>query len=85
MLLYSLCFSSIRSKGIDLLLQISDRLMQETNIQIALVGTGDESLENAFVHLSKVYPKRFSALLKFDNTLAHKTIAGAIFFNAESI
>ena len=66
-------------KGLDLLLQISDRLMQETNIQIALVGTGDESLENAFVNLSKVYPKRFSALLKFDNTLAHKTIAGGDF------
>jgi starch synthase len=66
-------------KGLDLLLQISDRLMHETNIQIALVGTGDASLENAFVHLSKVYPKRFSALLKFDNTLAHKTIAGGDF------
>ena len=63
-------------KGLDLLLQISDRLMNETNLQIALVGTGDVHLENAFVHLSKVYPKRFSALLKFDNTLAHKTIAG---------
>lgn len=66
-------------KGLDLLLQISDRLMHETNIQIALVGTGDTHLENAFVHLSKVYPKRFSALLKFDNTLAHKTIAGGDF------
>jgi len=66
-------------KGLDLLLQISDRLMHETNIQIALVGTGDARLENAFVHLSKIYPKRFSALLKFDNTLAHKTIAGGDF------
>ena len=66
-------------KGVDLLLQISDRLMQETKIQIALVGTGDENLENAFVHLSKVYPKRFSAFLKFDIILAHKTIAGGDF------
>lgn len=66
-------------KGLDLLLQISDRLMLETNIQIALVGTGDASLETAFVDLSKRYPKRFSALLKFDNELAHKTIAGGDF------
>jgi starch synthase len=66
-------------KGLDLLLQISDRLMLETNIQIALVGTGDATLENAFVDLTKRYPKRFSALLKFDNQLAHKTIAGGDF------
>ena len=66
-------------KGLDLLLQISDRLMHETNIQIALVGTGDVKLENAFIHLSQKYPKRFSALIKFDNALAHQTIAGGDF------
>lgn len=66
-------------KGMDLLLQISDRLMHETDAQIALVGTGDTDLENAFVNLAKRYPKRFSALLKFDNALAHKTIAGGDF------
>lgn len=66
-------------KGLDLLLGVADRLMEESSLQIAVVGTGDAGLEQAFVNLAKRYPKRFATMLEFDNTLAHKMIAGGDF------
>jgi len=67
-------------KGLDLLAAISDRLMTNMQIQIALLGTGEAWLESAFRELSKKYPGRFAAQIKFSNELAHLTTAGADFF-----
>ena len=66
-------------KGLDLFLNIIDGLMNESNMQIAILGTGEAEIEEEFVHFSKRYPKRFSTQLKFDNVLAHKMIAGGDF------
>ena len=53
--------------------------MNETSMQIAVLGAGDEGLEEAFVKLADRYSKRFATVLEFDNTLAHKMIAGGDF------
>jgi len=66
-------------KGLDLLIAIIDRLMERTNIQIAILGTGEPDIEEAFRHYSNQYSQRISAVLEFDNALAHQTIAGSDF------
>ena len=69
----------VDQKGLDLLAAIGDRLMQEMQIQVAVLGTGDPALEGAFRGLAERYAGRFGAYLGFDNELAHLTAAGADF------
>ena len=69
----------VEQKGLDLLAAISERLMDELSIQIAVLGTGEADLEDAFKQLSKRYPGRFGAYIGFNNELAHLTAAGADF------
>jgi starch synthase len=64
-------------KGLDLLTAIGDRLMAEMEIQIAVLGTGDSSLEQELQMLTDRYPGRFGCYVGFNNELAHLTIAGA--------
>jgi starch synthase len=64
-------------KGLDLLATISDRLMADMQIQIAVLGTGEPALESAFYELTQRHPGRFGSYLGFNNELAHLTIAGA--------
>jgi starch synthase len=67
-------------KGLDLLAAIGDRLMGNMQIQIAVLGTGEPWLEEAFRALSQRYPGRFGVYIGFNNDLAHLTTAGADFF-----
>jgi starch synthase len=69
----------VDQKGLDLLVQAGDRLMETMDIQVAILGTGDPQLEDAFMGLSKRYPGRFAAYIGFDNELAHLSAAGADF------
>jgi len=64
-------------KGLDLLAAIGDRLMAGMRIQIAVLGTGEPSLEQAFHGLTARHPGRFGSHIGFDNELAHLSIAGA--------
>jgi starch synthase len=64
-------------KGLDLLATIGDRLMADMKIQVALLGTGEPSLEHAFSELATRYPGRFGSYIGFNNERAHLTIAGA--------
>ncbi|MGC6424590.1 MAG: glycogen synthase GlgA [Lentimonas sp.] len=67
-------------KGLDLLAAIGDRLMADMQIQVGVLGTGEDWLEHAFRELANRYPGRFGAQLMFSNELAHLAIAGADFF-----
>jgi starch synthase len=77
--LFSVVSRLVDQKGLDLLASIGDRLMQEMNVQVAVLGTGDPVLEAAFKELSDRHPGRFAAFLGFDNGLAHLSAAGADF------
>ena len=66
-------------KGIDLLASITDRLMANMRIQVAVLGTGEAWLESTLAALAERYPERFSVHLRFDHKLAHLTIAGGDF------
>lgn len=62
-------------KGFDILAQALEQLCQ-SDIQIVVLGTGDENFENMFRHFAWKYPDKISANIYFSNELAHKIYAG---------
>jgi starch synthase len=66
-------------KGFDLLSQIADQLLS-MDLQMVLLGTGDEKYHTLFKALSKKYPKKISVNLRFDDPLAHLIEAGSDMF-----
>ena len=66
-------------KGYDILAQALPGMM-ERKTQFALLGTGDNALEEEFAALAERYPGRISAQLRFDDRLAHRIEAGADVF-----
>lgn len=71
-------------KGIDLLVNISDRLLEE-NIQLVILGTGDKHYEGHFKWLNHRYAGKISANIKFDNSLANKIYAASDMFLMPSL
>src|SRR5699024_7100843 len=63
-------------KGIDLLCYIARRLLS-MDVQLVILGTGEQRFENFFRGLAAEYPDKVSAQLKFDLGLANRIYAGA--------
>ena len=66
----------VPQKGLDLLAHILEELLQE-ELQLVVLGTGEERYENMFRHFAARYPEKLAAAIKFDDDLAHKIYAGA--------
>ncbi|MBS1049684.1 glycogen synthase GlgA [Gluconobacter japonicus] len=58
-------------KGADLLARLAPRLFQE-NIQLAVVGTGDEAIMQEFAALRSRYPDNFVCHLRYSEVLGHR-------------
>jgi len=69
----------VDQKGFDLLAQISDRLLS-LDLQMIILGTGEERYHRLFEELKKKYPRKISVNLRFDNPLAHLIEAGCDMF-----
>lgn len=63
-------------KGFDLLAEIIPELMA-VGVQIAILGTGDRSLEARFQSVKEQYPQQIGLSLQFDEGRAHRIEAGA--------
>lgn len=66
-------------KGIDLIINIVDRLLQN-DVQLIILGTGDRGYEEHFRGLKYRYNDKVSVNIFFDNNLAHKIYAGSDMF-----
>ena len=66
-------------KGMDLVLQTIDRLL-DNDLRVVLLGSGDKALEKAFEEVANRRGDKFRAILKFDNTMAHKIYASSDLF-----
>ncbi len=75
----------VDQKGLDLVADCVDELMRETNMQLAVLGTGDPRYEEMFRQLAMVYSGRISATIAYDNELAHRLYAGADLFLMPSL
>lgn len=63
-------------KGLDMLLEVLPALVG-TGAQLALLGSGDRALEEAFVAAARHHPGRVGCLIGYDETVAHLIQAGA--------
>jgi starch synthase len=66
-------------KGIDLIVEALERLMQ-FELQLVVLGTGEPELENRLLGAAQRYPQKLGLALKFDVGLSHKIQAGSDFF-----
>ena len=63
-------------KGLDLALAALPALRAE-GVQLAILGSGDAPLERAFADAAAAHPGQVGVHIGYDETLAHRVIAGA--------
>ena len=70
----------VAHKGLDLVREVLDRLMGETNVQFVILGSGDWEYESFFREMQNRYPGRLSASIGFLPELSRRVYAGADIF-----
>lgn len=70
----------VSHKGLDLVKEAFDRMMQETEIQFVILGSGDWEYENYFKEMQGRYPGRLCACFGFIPELSHKIYAASDIF-----
>ena len=66
-------------KGFDILAEGIDKICK-MDLQLVILGTGDQRYHDILGEMVKKYPKVISLNLKFDDSLAHKIYAGSDIF-----
>ena len=64
-------------KGFDLIIEISNVLMQNVDFQLVITGTGSNNYREFFQDLQKKYPDRVGGHFFFDGPLTKMILAGA--------
>lgn len=69
----------IDQKGCDLIAEAMEKIIK-MNLQLVILGTGEEKYHILFQDLQAKYPKQMGVKIGFDDVLAHKIEAGADMF-----
>lgn len=72
-------------KGFDLIGGILDEFLSREDVQLAVLGTGEERYENMFRHFQWKYPDKLSAMIGYSESAAHQIYAGADAFLMPSL
>ena len=67
-------------KGFDLIAEVLQRWVQTSDVQWAILGTGQPKYHKLFEGLAQRYPNKIAARLEFSNPLAHRIEAGSDMF-----
>lgn len=70
----------VSHKGLDLVRESLERLMNEEDMQFVILGSGDGEYEDFFRHMQHKYPGRLCACIGFIPELARKIYAGGDIF-----
>jgi len=70
----------VHQKGLDLLAESLGHVVERMHVQFAILGSGDEKVENAFRWTAEKYPGRVGAHIGFDGRLARLIQAGSDLF-----
>ena len=71
-------------KGFDLIAYIMDELCQD-EVQLVVLGTGEERYENMFRHFAWKYPDKVSANIYYSDPMSHKIYASCDAFLMPSL
>jgi starch synthase len=82
--LFGMIARMAHQKGLDLVLAVADGILDRGG-QIALLGTGEKSIETAVRALVARYPGRVAALIGYDEGLSHRIEAGSDIFLMPSL
>lgn len=74
----------VKQKGMDLVAHILQELL-EKDVQIVLLGTGDDDFEDLFEYYSDMYPSKLSSNITFDQALAKRIYASSDMFLMPSL
>ncbi|MBE4908415.1 glycogen synthase GlgA [Bacillus luteolus] len=66
-------------KGLDLIIHVIEEMLSK-DLQLIILGTGDEKYENIFLTLAHHYPTKLKVVIGFDEKLAHQIYAGSDLF-----
>ncbi len=69
----------VSHKGLDLVTKILEELLQD-DVQVVILGTGDQQYENYFKQIANKYPDKMSANIIFNGDLSRKIYSGADIF-----
>ncbi len=71
-------------KGFDLIAHVMEEICTD-DVQLVVLGTGDEKYESMFRHYDWKYPERVSAQMKYSEPLSHRIYAGCDAFLMPSL
>ncbi len=72
-------------KGVDLIMHVMEEILSTMDVQIVVLGTGDQKYEDGFKYFESKYPGKISSNIKFNNELAHKIYASSDMFLMPSL
>lgn len=75
----------VQQKGLDLLAQTLEAVINAMRVQFVILGSGDKGLESFYGGLPARYPGRVGSFIGYNDELAHWIEAGADFFIMPSI
>ncbi len=67
-------------KGLDLVERIMESVVAENDVQLVVLGKGEDRFENYFRYLDGKYPDKVKALITYDRDLSKRIYAGADIF-----
>ena len=70
----------VSHKGLDLVRAVLDDLLQSTDVQIVILGSGEQQYEDFFRYIESKYPGKAAVEIGFIPELAHKIYAGSDIF-----
>ncbi|MCP4453358.1 MAG: glycogen synthase, partial [Planctomycetes bacterium] len=66
----------VEQKGIDMIIEILPEMMQNEKVQIVILGSGEEQLEQALLKAAEDHPGQAVVKIGYDEELAHRIEAG---------
>lgn len=74
----------VEQKGLHLFAEVAEKILAK-GARLALIGTGDAKIEEAFRQIAKNHPKRATCIIGYDDRIAHQIEAGADLFMMPSV
>ncbi len=78
--LFGMVTRMTEQKGFELVIQMLDRVMNESDMQLMLLGTGDERYESFMRDAEQRYKGRLCSYIGYSEPLSHLVYAGSDFF-----